>query len=253
MAEPLRILIYGSCVSRDTVESMGDDAVVVDYVARQSLVSAVGRAWSGLGDLGLQSPFQTRSLAGDLAKDGLPRLRAAAPRSDLVLIDLVDERLGVHLHGDGRAATHSYELTKSSALSVVSSGSEFLGIGSHQHFEKWRRAVWHLRQVLEGEDLWDRTLVLAPRWAERDDLGQALPDWRSLSIAEVNHRYQRYFDYLESAGLPLATVPSADCLAQSDHKWGSQPYHYAPTVYDCLVQQVKRFDSANRKGGTHDD
>lgn len=241
MAEPLRVSIYGSCVSRDTVESMGNDALVVDYVARQSLVSAVGSPWSGLGDLGLRSPFQARSLRGDLVKDALPRLRAAAPRTDLVLIDLVDERLGVHLHDDGRVATHSYELTQSSVFSAVSSGSQFLGIGSNKHFEKWRRAVWHLRQTLEGADLWKRTIVLAPQWAEGDDLGEPFPLWRSLTMAEVNRRYQRYFDYLKAAGLPLATVNSVDCLAQSDHKWGRQPYHYAPAVYERLVKQIEEF------------
>lgn len=234
----VRSLIYGSCLSRDTVEFM-DDVVVVDYIARQSLVSAVGPAWPDQGDLGLTSRFQARSVRGDLSKDALPRLRAAAASTDVVLLDLIDERLGVHLGKDDRMATHSYELTRSTALDAAQKDAVLLGLGSNQHYERWRRAVWHLRQALETQELWERTIVLAPAWAEHDDRGDALPSWRSLTMRQVNERYERYYTYLATVGLTVARVPVAECVAQADHKWSRQPYHYVPGVYHSLASQIR--------------
>lgn len=227
---------------------MGSRAQVTDYIARQSLISAVGRPWTDLGELGLESPFQTRSLNGDLRKDALSRVRRAGSSAEVVLLDLVDERLGVHLCPDGRAATHSYELTASKALTLVTQDADFVAFGSDLHYEKWRRSVWHLRQALEAASLWERTIVMAPAWATRDDLGQGYPPWRGLSVQAVNERFTRYYRYLEVVGLPVARVSPSLVVGKAAHRWSRQPYHYVDQVYAELAKQIEDFYSLTGGG-----
>lgn len=247
MTGTIRTTIYGSCVSRDTVEWMRDRIELRDYVARQSLISAVAEPWSNISEVGLTSAFQSRSLLGDLHKSLLPRLAKSAPESDVVLLDLVDERLGVYMQPDGTAATYSFELSRSSVYDTVRSGGHLLRFGTDEHFLAWRRGVWHLKKHLQQLDAWERVLLLAPAWATHDDQGHELPPWRSHEIAAINHMQHRYVDYLDNAGATVVRLAPEDCLANSSHRWGCQPYHYVDSVYDALGAAVLDF-SADRGG-----
>src|SRR4051794_991617 len=90
------LFVYGSCVSRDTVEPLVRAGHRLDgYVARQSLISALRPADRRLlPELGLDSPFQQRMWDGDVRAGLFPTLKSLETGHRRLLIwDIVDERL----------------------------------------------------------------------------------------------------------------------------------------------------------------
>ncbi|WP_143233359.1 DUF6270 domain-containing protein [Actinomyces ruminis] len=85
------VSVFGSCVSRDTVEVLRRQGWRVGaYVARQSLLSAGSQAPAHALDLGgFDSAFVRRVHAEGLAGDRRSRLAAAAPDTDVLLWDIV--------------------------------------------------------------------------------------------------------------------------------------------------------------------
>lgn len=86
---------------------------VVDYIARQSWCSIERVAQpTALTSLRLESPFQTRSLQGDLRGDALQRIRQVLGTNPeaYLLIDLTDERGGIYRGPDGVVLTRNLDV-----------------------------------------------------------------------------------------------------------------------------------------------
>ena len=114
MNGPARLLIFGSCVSRDILNYPHDKTqlVLVDYYARCSIASL------GLQPIeipstvqNISSKFQRRMVERDIRKDFLKDL--AGLQFDVLLIDLIDERLNLYIEPGGKACTLSSELVSS--------------------------------------------------------------------------------------------------------------------------------------------
>ncbi|MBP2216305.1 hypothetical protein H4V95_001512 [Arthrobacter sp. CAN_C5] len=67
----------------------------------------------------LASGFQNRSMSGDLQSNLLPTLRRNAATTDLLLVDLTDERLGVARLADKSFVTRSKELLRTKRLDLL--------------------------------------------------------------------------------------------------------------------------------------
>jgi hypothetical protein len=234
----VRIAIYGSCVSRDMVETWpADQYELLVYIARQSLLSAGTNARSHFPEpIPLSSEFQRRNIESDLRGDLVARLTAVADRTDLLLWDLTDERHGCVRFPDGTCATCTVESLGSAPLKAALEAGTHLQFGSGEHFRAWAKRAEDFVTTLSEHRLLDRTLVLAVPWAERDRDGRPAPWSMGQSASTANRRFQRYHAHLESLGLPLARVdePTFD----PNHKWGPAPFHYEPWVYADLRRKV---------------
>ncbi|MEY8569700.1 DUF6270 domain-containing protein [Brevibacterium linens] len=162
----MKIAIFGSCVSRDTAEVM-EDAYVLEYVARQSMVSLTASRGSAMHDLeGLESPFQLKMVTGDLMGDGAARVMSARNDVDVILIDLVDERRGFWLFPDNTVMTNSIEAEScGAARSARGQGARLVCFGTDEHFEWWKHGFIALKTELECQSLWDRSVLLSIEWA----------------------------------------------------------------------------------------
>ncbi|WP_418606330.1 DUF6270 domain-containing protein [Georgenia sp. SUBG003] len=67
MTQRVRALLYGSCVSRDAFQHLGGGYELLQYVARQSLISAMSPAAVLPAQPSLVSPFQERMVRDDVA------------------------------------------------------------------------------------------------------------------------------------------------------------------------------------------
>ena len=86
--EPMKIAIFGSCVSRDTAEFM-PEAEVVAYVARHSVTSLESpHGTNGIDLSDLTSAFQKRMVTSDLKGTGIERIVKNADDLDVVLTRL---------------------------------------------------------------------------------------------------------------------------------------------------------------------
>lgn len=181
-----RIDIWGSCVSRDTLEFMPDFDVGV-YVARQSAIVALSPAREISIPLdALRSDFQRRMLRGDMEADAGRRIEKA--EGVCVLVDIVDERGGVWQFPDGTYLTNSVEASRTGIAEWGPQiGGRLIEFGTDEHFQKWREGfIQTARQIGRA----GKAIVLLDiAWAEVFE-GQAPPRGivSSLTAAERGAR-----------------------------------------------------------------
>ena len=235
----VRTFIYGSCVSRDTFEYLDKDAFsLLRYVARSSLVSA----FSPPGPVPLTeghelSPFQLRQVQTDAASGLLPLLREHSDLIDLLLWDLVDERLGFYENGEGHVITDSIELRKAGDHAALD-GYRHYAFGSRQHLERFIAVLPLWREFLVGQDLLRRLVILAPPWAETDAYGVLSPASFGMSAREANRIFALYHQPTAN-GLSVASIgKSVDVHADQDHKWGLAAFHYSDSTYEILGKEL---------------
>lgn len=183
----LQLDIWGSCVSRDTVEEM-PDAEPQEYVARQSAIVALCPA----ADIDvpverLESDFQRRMLDGDRHANAGDRLGGSTAAA--VLIDLVDERRGVWKFPDGSFLTNSVEAYHTG---IDKWGRERNGrlieFGSDEHFGLWKEGFQQVIATVRHRP--DPILLLDIAWAEVFE-GQDLPRGPKTSMGRVGRKVKR--------------------------------------------------------------
>ncbi|UVI36679.1 DUF6270 domain-containing protein [Brevibacterium spongiae] len=199
----MKIAIFGSCVSRDSVEFM-PEAEVVAYVARHSVTSLEsphGAAGIDLSDL--TSAFQKRMVISDLSGSGIERIVKNADELEIVLLDLVDERRGFWKFPDGTTMTNSLEIESCGAARAARcSGARLVEFGTDEHFNAWKSGYIKLIDGLKGAGLSEKTILLDIEWAgavdgaqhpQSDSLAKLGRSWRRLhrGSREVSRRLTR--------------------------------------------------------------
>ncbi|WP_413316668.1 DUF6270 domain-containing protein [Agrococcus sp. 1P02AA] len=235
-----RVLVYGSCVARDTIEFAPRDSVDLrGYIARQSLLSAGSDASSHLPvDLGIASKFQERMIRADFAGTLHDRLDQHADDIDVLLWDLADERHGVHRFADGTFVTRSIDTIRAERVAQLLDEAEHLPFGSDEHFELWSERARQMHAMLSERGLLERTAVLQVPWAIRTTEGKPTPWSMGVRAADANERYLRYYDALRQQGFPMVELSVNDVLADPSHRWGLAPFHYMPAVYGEVLRQL---------------
>lgn len=250
---PTSVFVYGSCVTRDTFSTLPTaEFTLRGYVARQSLISATAGDAGPLDLSGLESKFQRRMLAGDVAGDLGERLSAQSKAIDLLLWDLADERLGVLVAPDGRTVTRTVEAIKTGLPHVRD--WTLVEFGSDEHFTRWAAALRLFCTQLDALGLTTRTALLAIPWATATDAGQPAPDSFGIGSADANARYRRYYREAESVGFPVLGLPERSVLASVSHQWGLAPFHYDGATYaaigDLIRSHVAEPPQKREKAGT---
>jgi hypothetical protein len=240
VGSPRRVLIYGSCVSRDTFGFLTSDHELLGYTARQSAIS-VGAPAAGVAErlAPLASAFQDRMVRGDIAGNLLSTLDAKAASTDLLLLDLVDERGGVVRIGGGYVSRLA-EFWSSGGREIAR-GCVHVPFGDDEHFALWAPAVDRVLDHVGELGLLGRVVVLATPWADRLDDGTPLevPGWMTPPRV-ANAQYERYFDHLDGRdGIRLLRLPSDLARSSLDHRWGPSPFHYQDQAYEWLADRVR--------------
>ena len=175
------IFIYGSCVSRDTQPFLGPDWRISEYIARQSFISAANGPVQPWGKSVLTSAFQNRSMAGDFAGDFLSRFFQHVLEVDILVMDLVDERLGVYRTSHGGYVTLSWEFESSGLASQSPDELVHIDFGSDEHFALWSAAAESLLEAIRATPI--VPIVLAPAWAAKADNGGGGFDYKGVPAA----------------------------------------------------------------------
>jgi hypothetical protein len=233
------IFLYGGCVSRDAFSEMGPAGAITGYVARQSLISAFNPPAS-LRPKPLKSSFQNRMLLGDISSDFVTKLESKMNETDVIVMDLLVERLGVSRIRGGSFVTMSSELKESGVLSTVKGQTRGIRFATEEHFRLWSEAAVRLNLFLEKHDIKSKTLVLETPWAELTDSGDKVKGNASMSPMEANEKYERYYRFLSAeCGLMTYRIPEEHAIAADDHRWGTTPYHYVASAYQGIGRKVR--------------
>lgn len=237
---PTRVTIYGSCVGRDAVDLAGHGRLTVtDYVARQSLLSAGKDALRRFPeDAQVAHRFQRRMMESDFAGDLEARLRADAPKTDLLLWDLTDERHGVHVLDDGTVVTRSIDLLAVPEALAAVDGSRHIAFGVDEHFALWAARAEQFRDSLGDQGLFAKTVVLQVPWALAARDGRETPASMGISAVAANEAYRRYYDRLRELGFRVLELRPLGVLADPEHRWGFAPFHYTQDVYEEITRRA---------------
>jgi hypothetical protein len=227
--------VYGSCVSRDLAALFASKLECTDYIARQGWISAASKGIAAVRDSQLTSPFQQRMLDGDLTSSALPALEGALADSDLVLLDLIDDRFGVYPVSGGYI-TPSAEFGASGVRSSLPLESH-VPFGTDQHFDLWRQSANRVRQSI-GEYNWKTFLLEAPFTESSVDGSQIEPALEK-SAQTWNQLYERYYLHARQLGIQVVTLPDAFAVSTPYHKWGSAPFHYVEAAYGWWFDRIQ--------------
>lgn len=241
MRRPTRVVIFGGCVSRDTIDPcIGSSVELVRYIARQSLLSAGSNASHYFPDLTLASDFQQRMVEADVAGALCDDLRKVED-ADLLIWDLNVERQGVWRMPDGSIVTNSTELRGVPSYPGAVAKATHIEFAEDVHLASWSKAAHSFFEFLDSIDLLQKTVVLAPEWATHDEYAEPTGLLSGVDASGYNQLFEPYFTLLEEAGMDLVRVTGT--VADSRHKWGPGPFHYTEDVYTKIRQTLwERFE-----------
>lgn len=234
---PVRISIFGSCVSRDTLEYAHPERFELKrYLARQSLVSAFDTHGTYDLDLsGMTSDFQRRMAEWDLRSEFAAILPTIAADSDLLLMDLTDERLGFYEMPDGSVVTRSVDLIGAGIDPLLQQHGRHVRFGTIEHYRRWRTALDDFGEAIAALGLRNRVRMLAVPWASRDSEGAAIDYNASVSIKTANRVFPWYIRAAKRIVPTLTVAPRVRVRGSQEHRWGLAPFHYEDSVYKSLV------------------
>lgn len=236
----MRVLIYGSCVSRDIFNfDSAKKFVIVDYIARSSLASSFG---SGPVEDSfserLASPFQRKLVRCDFEKTFPKNLRGLS--FDIFLFDLIDERFSLFHFDDGRLCTISSELA-SAGFKGSSMTGNVVASGTDSFFSLWEAGWQVFVAELRSMGCLSKLRINKVFWSSHKEDGTLF----EVGADEVRKR-NAFLDVLY-ARIAL-DVPSeqfysysgASMVGAVEHKWGPSPFHYVDAYYLDALGHLNR-------------
>lgn len=241
-SEPIDLMIWGSCVSRDSVEFFPADSYKIRrYVARQSLISA-NKPVSNPESLELTFPskFQTRMYKSDLAGNALEQIAAMAKQCDnpLLIVDLMDERGGILEGPDGSVITTEPNAVGRGVLNKVGPSWNRHLFSSLEYFFRLAKTLPSIQRSLEEMGIWDRTYLLPARWAEIDDQGNPTKTILFKSVQAANEHYGDVYEMFSEAGWKSLPIEDLTPVAKVGHQWGLAPFHYTDDYYKGITREI---------------
>jgi hypothetical protein len=235
----VRTFIYGSCVSRDTFEHLPRSRFrMTSYVARQALSSAFSQPTSDPPAVKLNSPFQARMVANDWAGSLPDQLASASASVDLLLWDMCDERLGLYVMEPDQIFTRSVELLSAGFADPLPPGVRHVEFGSGEHLELFTASLSRFAALVEGLNLLDKLILLAPPWATSDESGIGGLASYGRTAHEANAIFPEYQQLaVKALGCPVIGI-ERPTTADSAHQWGRAPFHYTSDLYDSLAEDI---------------
>ena len=245
-----RVFIWGSCVSRDTFSHLPEDEfALVEYVARQSAISAYAKPVTTLRPPVLESRFQQRMITNDFNSGLRSSLQNAGQDVDLLIIDLADERLGVYVLPDGSVVTRTVELIRAGAESKFPPGTRHVAFGTSDHLHYWQLGMRAMAAIVTEMMPNAVVALIDVPWAEETTTGEPSPASFGLTAKEANAILPRYTDTVREA-FPAVTVTiaAAEIRSAPSHVRGNAPFHYEDDVYTELAATLSNLRTTRSPG-----
>ncbi|MGO1925465.1 MAG: DUF6270 domain-containing protein [Brachybacterium tyrofermentans] len=233
-----KVFIYGGCTSRDAVDYYGDYGLELQsYIARQSLISAYRPADPHLFDTAnIQGTFQRRMVRGDISGALPEHLVSNASEIDLVVWDLMIERVGVQKINSGGMITRNGVPRRTGVQQSALGGS--YTFGTDEHLRQWTWSLYKFVDTLRSVDLRGKVVINATPWATVNQRGERMESDSSMTPEWFNENVLRYWEAAEKEGFKVARVSQEDAIADTEHKWGPAYFHYVPETYRAQLRAI---------------
>lgn len=235
----LDVAIFGSCVSRDAVGYLPEVVTPVHYTARQSWVSSLSPQCWMPPITRLSSPFQKRMVRDDFSSSLFDQIAKHAPAADIVLFDIIDDRLGVIEYFPRRFVTLSTELSSSGLLA----GDRLfrrhrLHLGEEEHQRRFGLAAERVKSALHEAGVWEKTILIKAIWATESVEGDPLIGERGYTPQEWNNLYAPYYDMLDTLEFTMIEPSTELLFSTKHHQWGPHPIHYEKSASIELMSRI---------------
>lgn len=238
------LIIYGSCVSRDIFNlEENSDFNLLEYYARSSMASLCSEAYANEDALQrIPSAFRRRMVAYDFSKAMFSEANQFND-SDIILIDLIDERFDLVALPSGQLITLSNELTESGLLEDPSiKGYSIIPQGSPERRKLWLQGMQKLFAFLKDRNKLDCVIVNKVFWSSRFEKESethfpVAPALVEKANAELNWMYDALAH--ELAEHQFISFPPSLLTADEQHKWGVSPFHYCEGYYVEALSQIR--------------
>jgi SAM-dependent methyltransferase len=237
-----KILIFGSCVSRDAfnLEEARQHFKVVDYYARSSLAAlATPPVTQNLALETIESPFQRRMVERDLSRAFFSDIASA--EFDVLLLDLIDERFDIAELTPGTFVTLSGEFLKVANIDREAVARATIRSGTPRHRYLWLRGVEHLVGRLREAGRLARLVINPVAWADSFEDGSPIPGIDSARTERANQHLAWMHEKLYELA-PEARVLRFDesvFRADPNHQWGVAQFHYGRAYYKTVLAQLQ--------------
>lgn len=219
----------------DHYESFGLE--LQSYIARQSLISAYRPADAGLfATAGIEGTFQRRMVRGDIAGTLPEHLATNAKDIDLMVWDLMIERVGVQKVLSGGMITRNGVPRRNGVQPSALGGS--YTFGTDEHLRQWTWGLYKFVDTLRATDLRGKVVINATPWATVNQKGERMESDSSMTPEWFNENVLRYWDAAETEGIKVARVSHQDAIADTEHKWGPAYFHYVPETYRAQLRAI---------------
>lgn len=244
MIKPIKIFIFGSCVSRDPFEiSDKRDFEVVAYYARCSLASLGSEPHCDDEILSLiKSKWQRSMVRADMEKTIFVDLKKK--EFDYILCDFIDERFNLTSLGDSihtLSAEYKKALYRTNKYRVINSYSE-------EKKSLWLKGLKKLADFLVINNLDEKILINKCYWTRSgDELGKLFDRYPAGSIDRANEQldwmYEKVKEFLPKA--VFINYSENELVIDVNHKWGLDPFHYIRGFSERQIKSI--FDIALKK------
>lgn len=238
-----KVFIYGSCVTRDSVDFWDEHNLEFHgYVARQSLISASSsvNSTAGFNLNGVSSSFQRRMIKNDLLGNAIKQVKEAIDDGAVVVWDLTDERNGILALEDGRVVSAVAE--KTSGLVRTAEVQEIIRFGDDRFLPLWTEALSHFKNSL-GNRI-EKVVINATPWASSFPDGQPIRE-SFPTTSQFNSTLKIMTNYARELGFQSFEVPEEIVFGSENHKWGPAPFHYSDDTYVVMAEKIAHFASMN--------
>lgn len=243
----LKIFILGSCVSRDAFElAESKNYTLVNYIARTSFASAFhSKGVTNIDASLIKSNFQRRMVETDLKK--LIAEMLLDTEFDYLIIDLIDERFDIYLSEDNEIFTCSPELIDN--ISINKHGKR-ISAGDDEFFQLWCKGWDAFIELARQHGFIDKIVLNKVYWTnETIDADKVVKEQYENWINSNNLWLAKLYAYIDqhAESIKITTYDTDLFLADKNHKWGLQPYHYQPQLYLEFLSQLDQIVESNEK------
>jgi len=233
----LKLLIFGSCASRDAVEYATPESIeLVDYFARSSFSSLTSKADLDEDALSkIKSDFQRSMVHRDMSKIFWKVLKQT--EFDLFLVDLIDERFAITQNSNGALHTLSNEYA---TVRNTQTGGVIYPATSIEKFVLWQKGWNKTVSILREQNALHKLVVNRVYWAGKDSQGNDLSNTKESLIKVANIQLDRMYDYIteQDSDIKFLSYPRGMLTADVEHKWGVAPFHYQRQTYLHTLKQL---------------
>lgn len=240
LKEKIRVAILGSPATRDLFDFQKgalSNFEVCFYMARTSVISWMAPPCTDARVAIDASSFEGSCSQLDKMKSHWSLLEQSRP--DIVMIDFIDERIGIVQHQNSLM----------SASGPLLKALERKGI-EHEIKRPWSPEVQQLREWALPAFL-DRVASICPNifvhkatWAENYKTGNAVESFKGGEFERLIELNNSVIDpmlaTLEDSSTAVEQIGGleAGLVAGGDHKWVFTPYHYDSTYYKTVAKQL---------------